>query len=347
MNKKFNKGEWSEFYVFIKILSDNKIFLFDENLNYLSSFYEIIKIIRKELTRSIYIIENNQIIKISENNNIKIEKHKIIDFSVKMLELLKNSFGSSFAINEINNILQIINSEKIKSGTSYDKSDIKLIINDTNFLNKEVGFNIKSYLGNPPTLLNSSQATNFIYSVDISEQQMQEINKIETRQKIRDRVLYLKNRNIPIKFEHIENNSFYQNMRLIDLFLPNILAEMVLNFYSGNARKIKDLASLISNQNNFFSKNELEFKVKSFLLSIGLGMVPAKQWDGFYNADSYIVVKNNGEIGCFDILNKKILANYLYDSTKFDTPSSSRHDFGYIYQNNNNFYIKLNLQIRF
>ena len=63
MSKKFNKGEWSEFYVFIKILSDKKIFLLDDKLNKLESFYEVIKILRKEVSSASYIINDNKIIK--------------------------------------------------------------------------------------------------------------------------------------------------------------------------------------------------------------------------------------------------------------------------------------------
>jgi len=344
---KFNKGEWSELYVFIKILSDNKIFLLDENLNYINSFYEVIKIIRKELINSTYIINKDaKIIKEYENSNIEIEKNKIIHFSLMILNYLKSNSGSSFAINEINDIFQIIDSSTIKSGNSYNKSDITLFLSNSEFFNKEFNFSIKSYIGNSPTLLNSSRATNFIYSINISEKEMQEINSIQTKQKIRDRILYLKNNSIFMKFEYIENNSFFTNIRLIDALLPNTLAKILLNFYSGNGRKLSDLTNLVSNNNKYFSKNELEYKIKLFLLSIGLGMVPAKEWDGFYSADGYIVVKNNGDIGCFDILNKKTLANYLYHNTKLDTPSSSRHDFGYVYKNNDKFYIKLNLQIR-
>ena len=56
MSKKFNKGEWSEFYVFIKILSDKKIFLLDDKLNKLESFYEVIKILRKDFALEFFVL---------------------------------------------------------------------------------------------------------------------------------------------------------------------------------------------------------------------------------------------------------------------------------------------------
>lgn len=46
---KANKGEWSEIYVFLKLLSEGKIYAADENLNKINDvFYSLIKIIRNE-----------------------------------------------------------------------------------------------------------------------------------------------------------------------------------------------------------------------------------------------------------------------------------------------------------
>jgi type II restriction enzyme len=182
---KFNKGEWSELYVFIKILSDNKIFLLDENLNYINSFYEVIKVIRKELINSTCIInKDGKIIKQYENSNIEIEKNKIIHFSLMILDYLKNNSGSSFTINEISDIFQIIDSSTIKSGNSYNKSDITLFLSNSEFFNKEFNFNIKSYIGNSPTLLNSSRATNFIYSINISEKKCKKLIQLRQNKKL-------------------------------------------------------------------------------------------------------------------------------------------------------------------
>jgi len=39
--------------------------------------------------------------------------------------------------------------------------------------------------------------------------------------------------------------------------------------------------------------------------------------------------------------------NYLFKNTKFETPSTTRHGFGEIYQKDGGLFINLNLQIRF
>ena len=77
-------------------------------------------------------------------------------------------------------------------------------------------------------------------------------------------------------------------------------------------------------------------------------MMPAKVWNGLYDATGgCLVVKDNGEILSYHIYNKNKFENYLYHNTKLDTASSSRHNFGKIYKENGEYYIKLNLQIRF
>lgn len=46
--KKFNKGEWSELYVFFSILADGKIYAADENLNRIEqTFYSVLKLFVK------------------------------------------------------------------------------------------------------------------------------------------------------------------------------------------------------------------------------------------------------------------------------------------------------------
>ena len=46
-----NKGEWSEIYVFLKLLADGRLNAADANLNAIPNvYYPIIKILRQEAT---------------------------------------------------------------------------------------------------------------------------------------------------------------------------------------------------------------------------------------------------------------------------------------------------------
>ena len=237
----------------------------------------------------------------------------------------------------------IINCYKFKKGISFNKNDIYLDILKENTLQKNVGFNIKSYIGSSPTLLNSSKATNFVYKINnIKVNEVLLINNIKTKMKIKDRLKLLKKNNCELEFDSIDNEIFKNNLMKVDTFLPNMISEILKNFYQSDFNKISDLEKSIN-----FTNLDTKLKIKQFLLNSALGFVPTKEWDGFLQSQGYIIVKKNGEVGTFDIFNLKNLANYLFNNTKLDTPSTTRHDFGYIFKKDESFYIKLNLQIRF
>jgi len=61
----------------------------------------------------------------------------------------------------------------------------------------------------------------------------------------------------------------------------------------------------------------------------------------------YLVVKDDGEILCYHIYNRNDFEEYLLSNTKIINPSLTRLKFGKVYKDNETFYIKLNLQIRF
>ncbi|MEG1729646.1 MAG: HpaII family restriction endonuclease, partial [Bacteroidaceae bacterium] len=79
-----------------------------------------------------------------------------------------------------------------------------------------------------------------------------------------------------------------------------------------------------------------------------LGMMPSKVWTGEYDAiGGYLIVKEDGEIVCYHLYNRNEFENYLFSNTKFETASSSRHDFGKVFREGEDLLFKLNLQIRF
>jgi type II restriction enzyme len=243
---------------------------------------------------------------------------------------------------------------KIKA-PSREKRDITIVVKDLELgAEPELGFSIKSQIGNPSTLLNAGQTTNFIYEVkNIRENQIEEINAIEGRSKIKDRLQKIKDLNGIAEYSSMQSQTFKNNMEIIDSSLPELIAEYVFSFFTDPSNKISDLTNdiiskdplSIGNENkNAFYKN----KIKHFLRSVSLGMTPTNSWDTNNEVTGgFIVVKKDGEILCYHIYNKEDFENYLYKNTKFDTASSGRHKFGLLYTDNDKIYLKLNLQIRF
>lgn len=71
-------------------------------------------------------------------------------------------------------------------------------------------------------------------------------------------------------------------------------------------------------------------------------------WNGIEEANGgYVVVKNDGEILAYHIYNRDIFENFLLNNTKFERGSTSKHNYCKVYKENDNYFIRLNLAIRF
>ena len=356
---KGNKGEWSEIYTFLKLLADGKLHAADANLERIETiFYPVLKIIREEnQTKFIYI--RNSKVKITKEEKITLKEVDIEnfqEFAIKLLRYLRESKGRSFEFPDIELFLKSIECNRLKS--QHDKKeDITIVVHDpiTGF-DPTLDFSIKSQLGSPSTLLNPGKPTNFRFKITdltLTDDELLEINNIKTRSKIKDKVNKILSLGGKFMFSNIENEIFESNLRLIDSNLPFILGELLVLFFKGKGGKLSELIQKLIKLNpcDFKSPNKqpfYEYKIKKLLLDIALGMTPTKIWTGKYDATGgYIIVKNDGEILSYFIYNLNEFQDYLLNNTMFDSPSSSRYDYGNIYRENNELYIKLNLQIRF
>lgn len=355
---KGNKGEWSEIYTLLKLLGDKEIYVGDENLNKIPDLlYPIVKILRDETDGNYEYSIQDELIIVSENNNkFSIPILKFKEQAQTLLQKIKEAHCSSFEIPEINAFLNEIKCSTLKAKSS-SKTDIRIVIHDlkTN-LTPELGFSIKSQLGGASTLFNAGKTTNFIYQITdclLDEKSILEINEIDTKSKIKDRLSELYKKGCDFSFLHTEKEIFGNNLILIDSLLPNILAEILITFFTSNISNVEELVNAIEKKNplNFNTSNHhkyYEYKVKKFLTEVALGMMPSKVWNGIYDATGgYLVVKENGEVLSYHIYNKNKFENYLFHNTKLETASSSRHNFGKLYKENGMLKFKLNLQIRF
>jgi type II restriction enzyme len=352
-----NKGEWSEIYALFKLLGDKQLFAGDPNLNKVEElFYPIIKIIRNESGGNFeYEINGDLVIISGGNEELRIPVTTFTEQASKLLTKIKGEKGT-FGIPEIEAFMTSINCQTLKA-KSTSKTDIRIVIYDQRInQSSQLGFSIKSQVGNDSTILNAGKTTNFIYQIlgfKPTEKDIESINEIETKSKIKDRIEEINNLGGKFKFITLENNVFKNNLVLIDSLLPNIVAEIIKTFYTTKLSSTKDLTEEINLINPLgfdtqFSHTFYDYKIKRFLTDVALGMTPSKVWTGIYDATGgYLIVKENGEVLCYHIYNRNQFEDYLFANTKLETASSTRHDFGKLYQENGQFYFKLNLQIRF
>jgi hypothetical protein len=352
-----NKGEWSEIYALFKLLGDKNLFAGDANLNKIEElFYPIIKIIRIENDGNFEYEINGDLVIIS--GGIEELRIPVKTFLLKSADLLAEIKGSTgvFSIPEVETFMKSLNIQTLKA-KSTSKTDIRIVIHDQRInQTAELGFSIKSQLGGEATLLNAGKTTNFIYQIidfNPTNKEIKGINEIETKSKIKDRIGAIKSKGGYLKFINLEHNIFKNNLVLIDSLLPNIVAEILNTFFTTTLSSTKDLTENINadnpiNYDTQFAHSFYEYKMKRFLTDVALGMTPSKVWTGVYDATGgYIIVKENGDILCYHIYNRNQFEDYLFANTKLETASSTRHDFGKIYEENGFFYFKLNLQIRF
>lgn len=259
--------------------------------------------------------------------------------------------SGSFELEEIAEFANGIKVTKIKA-PSADTTDISMQIEDThtNFI-RNVGFSIKSEVGHAPTLMNAGLTTNFIYRVTgITSEQAEEINAIDTRTKIKDRMSKIAECGGKIEYCGMNHDGFKRNLIMVDSSMPEIIANMLLYFYGEDVKECDKLVTMLGERDplGYGDAMMYTYKFKKFLCSCALGMKPAKPWDGLDEANGgYIIVKADGEILAYHIYNRNFFEQYLLDNTILERASTSRHDYMRLYEEDGEMYIKMNLQVRF
>lgn len=357
MKKTKNKGEWTELYTFVKLLLEKRLPLSDKDLNPTDEAFLVQKVTTQNLDVSFYplddtsvksvdkVSQQSKIIKIDDvitpatlhNIVTKIQESKAT-FELPDFEIIQNRLGFSI----------------VKGGTSHQKADIALDIEYGSLKKEDEAFGIKSYLGSKPTLLNASGNTNFLFKVDtIDGELLAEINGIQTRTKIKDRIEKIYKEGGKLQFLKAEKETMNYNLKMIDSKMPEIIGYILLAFYKERVSKISDIVEHLCNNTDILQAldiddaNMLIDKIKKLLVAILLGFFAGKNWDGSYESNGTIVIKSTGDIVGFHIIDLETMKNYLYEHIKLDTPSTSRHKYAMVIQEKDIVTFKLNLQLRF
>ena len=358
MKRTKNKGEWSELFAFVKILAEQQILLSDENLEPTSNYFQVKKVTGKNIDLEFLAVSRERIDIIDKNTEL------VKDIAVKPLindDVLDNLVSQikagkgTFTIPDFEVIQNALGLTIIKGGSSSQKADIVLDI-ENEFINKEQeGFGIKSYLGSKPTLLNASGNTNFIFEIEnLSYELVDEINAINTRNKLADRIKAIERYGGKFKYIAPEKKTLEYNLKMVDSLMPEVIGSILITFYKNRISAISQIVDYIHEHTDLIAKIQYEdkqflvSKVKQLLVDILLGFFAGSRWDGTYEANGAIVIKETGNLVAFHIIDIESLKSYLFSNIKLDTPSTTRHRYGkLIVENNNKLYFKLNLQLRF
>lgn len=354
-----NKGEWSEPYALLKLLSDRKLSLGNDDFEGIEGlFYPISAIIRHEKDRNLNFSYDGDIVLISSKDSaysISIKEFEYFAQLCKEKILEKKKDKGAFSIPEIEAFLNSFSITSLKA-KSRNKHDITIQLEDPKtILAPTLGFSIKSQLGRPSTLVNASCPTNFIYKLSkkISDLEIKEFDSIKL---FSDKLDYLRKLDSFLIYEKMESENFQTNLQTIDFNFERIIADMLILYYSENKAKNKTvpyITNTISEINAYKYNTHInpeiyEMMMKKFLVDYALGMRANEIWKRDYQASGgYLVIRSDGEILCYHFYFIKQFEDYLFNNTKFDTGDVKRLESGVVLKENGEQYVKLNLQIRF
>lgn len=361
----FNRGEWSEAYVFLKLLGTGRIYSANADFEMdPSTFMDILEVLRFENNR-----EHDKILKFKRNVlgtpseitalSDDVEFHvftsdEMSECAERLYNLIRTLDGKrKIEIPQIQNVLEAMRFSspkattftKEQSETFGSKADIILTTQDsTDRIRSTSGFSIKSHVGSPSTLLNFSDGTNMVYKVNgCTEEIMHRLNAIESQNAM---ILTIKN-DPNLSLEFVNSNFVYDrrgnclgpvfgdNLAYVDTQMLRAIntAVLVLCGYapvSASSSDIKDITDAVAELNPLgIRTNALSFyqaKFKDLLFASFSGMTASTPWDGRRRlTGGYIDVSRSGELLYYRALSNDIFNSYLFEHTYMDKPQRGRN----------------------
>ena len=127
---KWNKGEWSEVYVFLKLLAEGKLYAADQDLNRMANrYYSVLEIMREDIGK--YFKHQNGKIFILNKKGELYKKYDCEEFSSRSIRLLGSIVGSkapSFEVEGTTNFMSELGISKLKAKAQDIANPIKFCI---------------------------------------------------------------------------------------------------------------------------------------------------------------------------------------------------------------------------
>jgi len=355
---KGNIGEWSELYALALLLINGGGNAADDKQEAIKDLYfkvlQVIVSAQDATGEMLYEISKEKVTIFMNSKLLNTvptrEIQKCVDIFYK--DLTSGTGKKTFALTSGQALMTLLHKRTISAGSGERATDLQLVLEDPDTLGPtpRFGFSIKSQLGSAATLLNSSGSTNIVYEIvkksssghsgipDISNSPSSHYQNLQA----------IYSAGYILKFCDYQNIIFAQNLSYIDSLMPERLAKVLLESYLyGESRNFSIISERVFPLDSPDSTQPI-FKLKEFLGAVSMGLRPSKIWKG--NPSKFkglLVIKEDGSM-IFYYLNSRLnFEEYLYRNVKFDTPSTSRHKYGFVYSEGERNYIKLNLQIRF
>jgi len=350
---KGNLGEWSELYTLCKLLIDGGGYSADSEQKRIdSNFHNVRQIVTAGASgenETIYRIEPDKILILQAGTPDKAVLKPDLKSCLEsfFLELTSGQNSRTFPLKSGDNLLLLLGKNSISAKSDETINDLELVIEDplTGGLQPRSGYSIKSQLGQDSTLLNSSGSTNIIYKIQCPNSASIPTTEGSSHRK---NIQSLYEQGFELVFSGYQREVFATNLSYVDSQLPENLAKVVLEHYLINDTNDYDATVEKVFPSAHAKNDQIIFKFKQLLVAISMGLRPAKEWKGSLEKfRGLLVVTREGEILFYPQETKLNFQDFLYSNVRFDRPSTGRHKYGSIYKVGNEYFVKLNFQIRF
>lgn len=368
---KANTGEWSELYALLKLLNDGVLKQGNPDLSPSSRApYEIVKIIRldktapKKIERCTYTLgpDSINITKGKKSTNTSREELQRMSSTILRTMQAHSKGKGTYGISGSDEILERVALQNVASKIRGEADLLVELIDHRNFQTHERGFSIKSVMGGEPHYLNATKGTRFQFKImGLASAEINAIKKFDQEHKqgwVMDTVSYIDELAKSGKIQLIHcgppSKTLRNNLLLIDDGMNDIISNLLWNAYSNRSLRIKDAIKTViaKNPRNYDSDCNLELfykqKVIRLMVAASMGLTGSKEWTENYESDGgFIVVLKSGDVISFHFYDRKDFEEYLFNYSRIETGSTSRHDFGTLYECDSGHALNLCMTLRF
>lgn len=350
------KQEWSEFYVFLRLLGEGRVFLGDrKGKKFRSVFWPITYVEREEYrgTRRYY-VEGENIRMVREKEETTIPKIEFLNLAQQILEAIEGTpsdpVSSPIEVEAFMRKYEILDLQ----AETQDRTD--LAISFWNPRKRADGFIVRSRLGAMQPLLAGGRAANIKYQLTanrFSVPTVENINAIESNNTVRDRMLRIEELGGKLKYDEVADKVFRSNLQMFDGQMGRILGEMARFMHLKEIAKVSELVAEIEESNPLKISHELlvkhqyyRFKVKQFLYACALGMRPAKIYRGNDSAiQGMIFVGADGVPICYHQSEEELFMEFLFTNTRLERGILERDKHGSLDRDHGEYFFRLNIQV--
>jgi len=339
-----NLGEWSEMYAFLKVLLDGDVPEGDSNLKPRGPKVHFLDILRDD--SSGLNVFRTKLPKYEHEGEIvtRLEVEQVLQ------TFLSGEWSSgkngAFAVPEFSDIMAKLGILKLKASSTEKIDLLAHVASEQSDEALSLGFSIKSELGSPATLINAGSHTAFRYRIDCDLETALEISDGYSRSEVRKLIDFFFRSGVNLISCGPKSPSLRSNVEFFGHEVPDLMASLLLGYYSGKGKSLTKLLPEMDFHDT--ALKQVQYKVGQVLRAAALGMKPATPWAGFHEAHGgFLVVKRDGSLVVLSARNEDDFRSYLLQRAFFDTPSTSRHKFGFVYEHEGAPHLDLSLQVRF